>query len=100
MAARIAQATAIGRNGAHAKRTEDDDVGAAVTVDRIAPQKIGQETYPSIEIGVEDLTGPRGSLRYRLYLHIHEHDFVAHGEVAKSDRDQSARGLRAAVRRR
>ena len=57
-----ARASATWLNGVHPKRTEGEDVRAAVTIDQLAAQKIGQDTrYPSLEITTEDMTGLIGA---------------------------------------
>jgi Protein of unknown function (DUF1552) len=49
-------------SGVHPKRTEGEDVRAAITIDQIAAQHIGQDTrYPSLEITTEDMTGLVGA---------------------------------------
>jgi hypothetical protein len=48
--------------GVHPKRTEGEDVRAAVTIDQMAALKIGQETQlPSLELATEDTTGLVGA---------------------------------------
>jgi hypothetical protein len=57
-----ARSSATWLNGVHPKRTEGEDVRAAITIDQIAAQKIGQDTrYPSLEITTEDMTGLVGA---------------------------------------
>jgi hypothetical protein len=42
-------------SGVHPKRTEGEDIHAAMTIDQIAAGKIGQDTpLPSLELGTED----------------------------------------------
>jgi hypothetical protein len=57
-----ARSSATWLNGVHPKKTEGEDVRAAVTIDQLAAQKIGQDTpFPSLEVGTEDFTGLVGA---------------------------------------
>jgi hypothetical protein len=49
-------------NGTRPRRTEGEDVRAAMTIDQIAAQKIGLETpLPSLELATEDTSGLLGA---------------------------------------
>ena len=67
---------------------------------RSSRKQIGQDTpFPSLELATEDFTGYVGACTPRLQLRLHEHDLVELADDAAADGDQSARGVRAAVRR-
>jgi len=52
-----AGSSAMWLNGITPKKTEAEDVRAGTTVDQLIAQKIGQDTtFPSLELGTEDLT--------------------------------------------
>ena len=67
--------------------------------DRRAGARARTRALPSLELGV-DLNYLVGQLRERLQLRVHEHAGVEHADHAAADREQSARRVRAAVRRR
>jgi hypothetical protein len=57
-----ARSSATWLNGVHPKKTEGEDVRAAVTIDQLAARKIGQDTpFPSLEVGTEDFSGLVGA---------------------------------------
>ena len=86
--------------GVWPKRTEAEDVLANTTIDQIVAQQIGQDTpLPSLELATEDFTGYVGGVLAGLQLLLHEYDFLEHADHAAAHGDQSARGLRADLRR-
>ena len=64
-----------------------------------SPDRSAQDTpFPSLESGDRGFHRLHRRLRHRLQLRVHEHDLVADADDAAADGDQSARGVRAAVR--
>ena len=86
--------------GVWPKRTEAEDVLANTTIDQVVAQT-DRAGYAAPVAG----TRHRGFHRLRrrllagLQLRLHEHDFVEHADDAAADGDQSARGVRTALRR-
>ena len=86
--------------GVHPKHTEGADVRNGISADQIAAHVLGKDTpLPSLELAHRPEL-PGRQLRERLQLRLHEHAGVALADDAAADREQPARGLRAAVRRR
>ena len=54
-------ASAMFLNGAPPKKTESEDVGTEITVDQQIAEKIGADTFPSLELGTEDMSGAIGA---------------------------------------
>ena len=86
--------------GVWPKRTEAEDVLANTTIDQVVAQQIGQDTpLPSLEVATEDFTGYVGGCSPGFscaYLNTH---FLEHAHHAAAHGDQSARGVRTALRR-
>ncbi len=95
------RATATWLNGTHAKKTEGEDVRAGTTIDQMAAAKIGQSTrFPSLELATEDMTGLIGACDVGYSCAYMNTISWSNAHHAAADGDQSARGVRAAVRRR
>ena len=93
-------ATAISMflNGRPPKHTEGEDISADVALDQLIAQKIGQETpFPSLELGIEDMSGSIGACRCRLQLHLLQFPLLAHQYDAAANGDEPSRALRADV---
>ena len=87
--------------GVHPKHTEGADVQQRDLrrPDRGATSSARTRALPSLELRL-DLELPGRQLRERLQLRLHEHAVVELADDAAADREQSARRVRAAVRRR
>ena len=90
--------TAAWLSGLHAKRTEGADIQLGITADQIAAREI-RPAHPVVlpRAGARDHR-PRGQLRQRLQLRVHEHALVADTDDAAAVRDQSAQGVPTVVR--
>ena len=95
-----ARAGATWLTGVHPKKTE----GVGYSRRHFGRSDRGQGIRQDHAVGVaRNRPGralSRGRLRFRLQLRLHQHHFLAQSDHAESDGDQSARGVRAAVRRR
>ena len=84
----------------HPKKTEGADIHAGISADQIAAKELGKNTqFASLEIGLEEptLAGGCDSGYSCAYTNTISWRSADHAE---SDGSQSARGIRAAVRRR
>ena len=85
---------------AKAKRTEGTDYELGTTVDQIAAQADRQRDAHSVARARHRSDRPGRQLRQRLRLRVSEQPVVVVADDAAADRSGSARGVRAAVRRR
>ena len=92
---------AVFLNGVHPKRTDGADI-LRRRDDRSDGRGEDRPGHAAAVARTRDrgLQRPRRIVRRRVQLHLHEHDFLAHADVADADGDQPARGLRSDVRRR
>ena len=87
-------------SGVKGKKTEGDDIYNGITIDQVHRQADRSEHGVPVDRGRDrGLHRLRRRLRRRLELRLPEHDLVADGHQPAADGDQSARGVRAAVRR-
>src|SRR4026209_1838274 len=98
-----ATAPAMWLTGGSPKKTEGVDVRNDTTIDQLIAQAIGQEKpFPHLELATAHDGGvPRleGGRRRRVQRHLQERHRVGRTDGAAADGNQSARRLRAAVRR-
>ena len=88
-------------SGAVPKRTEAEDLACGTSIDQVLAQQVGQSSpFPSLEFGTEDFTGYVGGCTPGYSCAYHDAIAWASPTPAAADGDQSARRVRAAVRRR
>ena len=79
--------------------------GSVIQLNTTVDQIIAQNSRPGHDVPVDGVRDrgslePSRQLRRRFPLLVHEHDLLAHADAAAADGDQSARRVRADVRRR
>ena len=87
-------------SAAKAKWTESSDYFLGTTVDQIAAQQMGQETQLAVARAGDGPDGSGRAVRQRLCVRLPEQSVVVVADDAAAVRSASARGVRAAVRRR
>ena len=83
--------------GVHVRKS-DSVVENGISMDQIAAKAFERETQLSSLQLTDGRQQPGRILRRRLQLRVQQHALVAHADAAADGREQSARGVRAAVR--
>ncbi len=93
-----ARASATWLTGVRVKKTEGPDIRAGVSMDQIGGAAPGEGDAAGVARAGAGLGRSAGGVRRRLQLRVCEHDCVADADDAAADGEQSAGGVRAAVR--